>query len=130
MLHVSERLKEAIPEAPIIAYRRPRNLRDLLVRAELKPISEDTEHNGNSPCNNRRFKTCQHIKVIQTLSKALSLASLTQCLHPPPARRKILPTSSSAGSAENSMSGKQRMPYTSASMVIDRTSERIKQRNQ
>ena len=50
VLHVSERLKEAIPEASIIAYRRPRNLRDLLVRAELKPISEDTGPNGNSPC--------------------------------------------------------------------------------
>ena len=129
MLHVSERLKEAIPEAPIIAYRRPRNFRDLLVRAELKPISEDTGHNGNSPCNNRRCKTC-HTSRLQTFSKALSLASLTQYLHPPPARRKILSTSSSVGSAENSMSGKQRMPYTSASMVIDRTSERIKQRNQ
>ena len=45
VLHVSERLKEAIPEASIIAYRCPRNLRDLL-----KPISEDTGHNGNSPC--------------------------------------------------------------------------------
>lgn len=33
MLHTSQRLRRAIPEPPLIAFRRPRNLRDLLVRA-------------------------------------------------------------------------------------------------
>ena len=37
ILHASERLKKAIPSPPIIAFRRPKNLRDLLVRATLKP---------------------------------------------------------------------------------------------
>ena len=37
VLHASSRLKKTIPERPLIAYRRPKNLRDLLVKAELKP---------------------------------------------------------------------------------------------
>ena len=75
VLYVSERLKEAIPEASIIAYRRPRNFRDLLVRAELKPISEDTGPNGK--CNNRRCKTCQHIKVTDTFQSTVTGQSYT-----------------------------------------------------
>ena len=56
VLHVSEAL--------MTAYRRPKNLRDLLVRAELKSITEDTRLNGNSPCNVRRCcKTCQHVRA-------------------------------------------------------------------
>ena len=37
VLHTSQRLRNSIPEPPIVAHRCPRNLRDLLVRAELKP---------------------------------------------------------------------------------------------
>ena len=36
VLHASRRLKNAIPESTIIAYRRPKNLRDLLVSSHLK----------------------------------------------------------------------------------------------
>ena len=65
VLHVSDKLKGAIPEAPIIAYCRPKNLRDLLVRAELKPISEDT----------RRCKTCQHIRATDTFRSTVTSQS-------------------------------------------------------
>ena len=65
-LHISNRLKEAIPEAPITAYRRPKNLGDLLVRAVLKPIEENTTHPGNYPCNSRRCKTCPNINPQDT----------------------------------------------------------------
>ncbi|XP_072026492.1 uncharacterized protein [Amphiura filiformis] len=35
ILQTSDRLQRAVPDSPILAYRRPRNLRDLLVRAEV-----------------------------------------------------------------------------------------------
>lgn len=34
ILHVSEKLKQAVPNPPLVAYRRPYNLRDLLVRCQ------------------------------------------------------------------------------------------------
>ena len=37
LLQLSERMQKAVPAPPIIAYRCPKNLRDLLTRAELKP---------------------------------------------------------------------------------------------
>jgi len=52
-LHASQCLKKAIPEAPIVAYCRPKNLRDLLVSAELK--SPDTHlTQGSNPCGRPR----------------------------------------------------------------------------
>lgn len=59
-LHISERLQSAFPAPPIVAFRRAPNLRDLLVRAELKSPAPPTTI-GNSPCGNRRCKTCVHI---------------------------------------------------------------------
>jgi hypothetical protein len=35
ILHTSDRLASAIPDLPVLAFRRPRNLRDLIVRAEV-----------------------------------------------------------------------------------------------
>ena len=84
VLHVSERLKEAIPEAPMTAYRRPKNLRDLLVRAELKFITEDTRRNGNSPCNVR----LANMSGPRIDSGARSQASSTEYTHPLPARQR------------------------------------------
>ena len=50
-------------------------------------------------------------------------------VHQPPARQKTLSTSSSAGSAENSMSVRLRMPYTSASTATDWTLEQRRPKN-
>ncbi|PIK34741.1 putative rab proteins geranylgeranyltransferase component A 2 isoform X2 [Apostichopus japonicus] len=41
ILLTSDRLQRAVPEKPIIAYRRPRNLRDLLVRAAVPPLTSN-----------------------------------------------------------------------------------------
>ena len=62
VLHASQRLKKAIPENPIIAYRRPKNLRDILVSAQLKPSSFEPAH-GSSPCGNKRCLTCDHVQT-------------------------------------------------------------------
>ena len=61
VLHISDRLKAAIPDPPIVAFRRPHNLRDLLVRAKLKRTNTPTQ-TGNGPCNSTRCKTC-HIMM-------------------------------------------------------------------
>ena len=42
---------------PGIAFQRPKNLRDMLVHAELSEVAPPTKP-GNIPCNNRRSKTC------------------------------------------------------------------------
>ncbi len=60
VLHISERLQQAIPEAPLLSFRRPPNLRDMLVRAQLKTPAPPT-NTGNAPCGGRRCKTCNLI---------------------------------------------------------------------
>ena len=47
-LHNSERLREAFPFPPLIAFRRQKNLRDFLVRATL--TTNNQEPPGNHPC--------------------------------------------------------------------------------
>ncbi len=36
ILYVADRLKEAAPDPPLLAFRRPKNLRDVIGRAEVK----------------------------------------------------------------------------------------------
>ena len=59
------RLKAAIPDPPIVAFRRPHNFRDLLVRAKLKETNPPTQ-TGNHPCNSPRCKTCHMIRIEET----------------------------------------------------------------
>ena len=66
LLHTSSRLKQAIPETPIVAYRRPKNLRDLLVSAQLKPTEFAPAH-GSAACGGSRCLTCQHIQTGTTV---------------------------------------------------------------
>lgn len=67
ILHVSEKLKQAVPNPPLVAYRRPYNLRDLLVRAAVQRPAPPTT-SGNVPCNCKRCKTCQLINCADTFS--------------------------------------------------------------
>ena len=60
VLHTSAILKQAIPNPPLVAYRRPKNLRDLLVRAKLETPAPPT-NTGNIPCRHRRCKCCYEI---------------------------------------------------------------------
>ncbi|XP_041472560.1 uncharacterized protein LOC121421825 [Lytechinus variegatus] len=51
ILHTSDRLQQAFPDTPLLAYRRPPNLRDLIVRAELPSLT-----NHCSPIQHSTFK--------------------------------------------------------------------------
>ena len=67
ILHTSDKLRKAIPNPPLVAYRRPPNLRDLLVRAEVKTPTPPTP-GDNAPCSSRRCKTCQLINHTNTFT--------------------------------------------------------------
>ena len=65
-LHASERLQKAFPLPSLIAFRRPRNLRDYLVQAAL--TSTFQEPLGNRLCGASRCKTCLILLAIDKLS--------------------------------------------------------------
>ena len=70
ILHVSDRLKAAIPDPPIVAFRRPHNLRDLLVRAKLKKTNPPTQTGSTGTTHKTRSTfTC----------KTRNLVYLIQC---------------------------------------------------
>ena len=56
ILQESERLREAIPSLPVIAFRRPRNLGDFLVRSAIPPQTRDSPENFCFEA--RRCRTC------------------------------------------------------------------------
>ena len=55
ILHSSKRCLAAIPNCPIVSFRRPMNLKDILVRAKIKP----NKLNGFFKCNDSRCLTCR-----------------------------------------------------------------------
>ena len=60
IIESSSTLSEIFTERPTMAYRRPKSLRDLLVRAKLKPDMRDDEPLGETrPCGKARCKTCK-----------------------------------------------------------------------
>ena len=63
ILTATKRGSEAFKDAPLIAYRRPKNLRDFLVKAKLKQPSQSnkTQPNIISRCNDGRCRTCKFI---------------------------------------------------------------------
>ena len=64
ILHTSDCLQRAIPEEPMIAFRRPPNLRNLLVRAEIPPTNDSSippiQH-GMFRCTSRCVTCQEHI---------------------------------------------------------------------
>ena len=71
LLCASTRMKQAFPERPFVAYRRPKNLRDLLVHANLKPSHLEPAR-GSSPCESKRCLTCQHIRSGTSVQSTVS----------------------------------------------------------
>ena len=70
ILQDSDRLRQAFPSLPIIAFRRPRNLRDLLVRAATSPNTGNPP--GNFRCEARRCKTCPILVTTDTFASSVT----------------------------------------------------------
>ena len=70
ILQDSDRLRQAFPSLPIIAFRRPRNLRDLLVRAAISPNTSNPL--GNFRCKARRCKTCPILVTTDTFASSVT----------------------------------------------------------
>jgi len=104
----SPRHKTAIPHPPIVAFRYPHNLRDLLVRAKLKKMKTPTQ-TGNSHHNSTHCKTCQMTMRVESFMihstgtkqktrflftcKTRNLVYLIQCRKCCLARQQIFSTS-------------------------------------
>ena len=71
ILQDSEQLREAIKSLPIKAFRRPRNLRDLLVHAVISP-KKAVDSFGNFGCNARRCKTFPVLVTTNTFSSSVT----------------------------------------------------------
>ena len=62
IIESSDHLSTVFPKKPITAFRRPKSLRDHLVRARLKPDPIDDERLGEcKPCGRPRCQTCKMI---------------------------------------------------------------------
>ena len=67
IIESSDHLSTVFQQKPIMAFRRPKSLRDHLVRARLKPDPIDDEPPGEcKPCGKPRCQTCRMIIPSQT----------------------------------------------------------------
>ena len=58
-------LKKVFPSPPMVAFRRPKNLRDKLIKARVPPTPQQrTPRNipGMKPCNGKNCETCPFVK--------------------------------------------------------------------
>ncbi|XP_041453719.1 uncharacterized protein LOC121406911 [Lytechinus variegatus] len=82
ILHTSDRLQQAVPDTPLLAYRRPPNLRDLIVRAELPSLTNHSSpiQHGTFKCTSNRCIICEiHIHEGDALtSNSTSLSHQTK----------------------------------------------------
>ena len=60
IFHVLERMKLATPRPPLVGNRRPRNLKELLTKATLKPSQH---HNGSHGLGRPHCKTSAHVST-------------------------------------------------------------------
>ena len=65
ILNNSERCRKAIPEIPMAAHRRPKNLRDTLVHARVAIGYSSPDF---FPCDSARCKTCKHTEKTTTFT--------------------------------------------------------------
>ena len=71
-------LKSILPEPPIVSFRRPRNIKDFLVRAKLEP--EIQSDKGMFGCGKVRCKICKFVKtgsiIERTVKRNLSISTI------------------------------------------------------
>ncbi|XP_078600510.1 uncharacterized protein LOC144875445 [Branchiostoma floridae x Branchiostoma japonicum] len=68
LLQLSTRTKDIFKDSPLFAYRRNKNIKDLLVRAQIpkedKNFLKKFTPSGSFPCGRNKCSTCTHIKKI------------------------------------------------------------------
>ena len=81
ILTSSDRCKNAFKDPPLLAYRRPRNLHDTLVRAKIKiPKPSPSSPPKITRCNDGRCKTCKFI-AHNTTSYTFHNTGQTRTIH-------------------------------------------------
>ena len=71
----TRRLSRIFPERPVLAYRRPKCLRDILVKAKITSGNEHSKIGLSSPCKASRCQTCEGMlpaSVFNSISGARS----------------------------------------------------------
>ena len=63
LLHCSDKCKKAVKEVPMVAFRRPKSLRDYLVHAKLRATNLEERPKGTVKCGDRRCQVCKHLKI-------------------------------------------------------------------
>jgi hypothetical protein len=61
ILHLSDKMKKAVPKSPIMSFRQPRNLGKTLCRAKLKNHQEKPVCKPCRPCYKKRCKLCEYL---------------------------------------------------------------------
>ena len=58
-------LKKVFPSPPMVAFRRPKNLRDKLIKAKIPPTPKRGKRclPGMKPCNEKLCETCPFVKL-------------------------------------------------------------------
>ena len=67
-LQGSENLRCIFSEKPMVAFRRPRNLSDILVRAKLTR-NRSIKVNGMRKCGKKRCQVCNYVKVCESFEQ-------------------------------------------------------------
>ena len=66
----SKNLTKMFPEKPVIAYKRPKSLKDILVRSKLTTNKENNVVGQSGPCNTKWCLTCSLMKSTCTFSSS------------------------------------------------------------
>ena len=61
ILKMDDEVGDLFAEKPMVAYRREKNLRDILVRSKVTTQNPQRQTGGTSQCQRRRCLTCKHI---------------------------------------------------------------------
>ena len=70
LLSLSNRCKQAIQDLPMTAFRRPKSLKEYLVRAKLRPLDQETEDTRIiHKCASRRCDVCNYLIVGERFSR-------------------------------------------------------------
>ena len=71
IIESSDELKDIYQSKPVMAFRHPKSLRDFLVRARLKPNSDDDNQTGECrPCGRKRCQCCKMITSAGTVKSS------------------------------------------------------------